>query len=61
MPLSNPYTHPMPVYNTYAHPMPIYAAVGMYPHVKEAVENGQVLLEWDYSKGTFIPYYPLHL
>jgi DNA polymerase-1 len=26
-------------------------AVGMYPHVKEAVETGKVLLEWDYSKG----------
>mmetsp|Transcript_36196 Transcript_36196/g.34234 ORF Transcript_36196/g.34234 Transcript_36196/m.34234 type:complete len:946 (-) Transcript_36196:18-2855(-) len=26
-------------------------AVGMYPHVKRAVENGEVLLEWDYSKG----------
>jgi DNA polymerase-1 len=26
-------------------------AVGMYKHVKEAVESGQVLLEWDYSKG----------
>jgi hypothetical protein len=26
-------------------------AVGMYPHVKQAVENGEVLLEWDYSKG----------
>ena len=23
----------------------------MYPHVKRAVENGEVLLEWDYSKG----------
>lgn len=26
-------------------------AVGMYPHIKEAVESGKVLLEWDYSKG----------
>jgi DNA polymerase-1 len=26
-------------------------AVGMYPHVRKAVENGDVLLEWDYSKG----------
>ena len=26
-------------------------AVGMYPHVKKAVDNGEVLLEWDYSKG----------
>ena len=26
-------------------------AVGMYPHVRQAVENGDVLLEWDYSKG----------
>jgi len=26
-------------------------AVGMYPHIKEAVESGAVLLEWDYSKG----------
>lgn len=26
-------------------------AVGMYPHIKEAVETGKVLLEWDYSKG----------
>ena len=25
-------------------------AVGMYPHVKNAVESGEVLLEWDYSK-----------
>ena len=23
----------------------------MYPHVKEAVDRGDVLLEWDYSKG----------
>ena len=29
----------------------VRAAVGMYPHVKEAVERGDVLLEWDYSKG----------
>jgi DNA polymerase-1 len=26
-------------------------AVGMYPYVKEAVDTGKVLLEWDYSKG----------
>lgn len=26
-------------------------AVGMYRHVREAVESGKVLLEWDYSKG----------
>ena len=26
-------------------------AVGMYPYIKEAVEGGKVLLEWDYSKG----------
>lgn len=26
-------------------------AVGMYPYIAEAVENGQVMLEWDYSKG----------
>ena len=26
-------------------------AVGMYKHVREAVDNGEVLLEWDYSKG----------
>ena len=26
-------------------------AVGMYPHVKSAVDKGEVLLEWDYSKG----------
>ena len=26
-------------------------AVGMYPHVQAAVDSGEVLLEWDYSKG----------
>lgn len=26
-------------------------AVGMYPHIKAAVDSGDVLLEWDYSKG----------
>ena len=26
-------------------------AVGMYDHIKKAVAEGQVLLEWDYSKG----------
>ena len=26
-------------------------AVGMYPHVRAAVDNGEVLLEWDYGKG----------
>uniref|UniRef100_A0A7S0H1P1 DNA-directed DNA polymerase family A palm domain-containing protein n=1 Tax=Amorphochlora amoebiformis TaxID=1561963 RepID=A0A7S0H1P1_9EUKA len=26
-------------------------ALGMYPHVQQAVDNGEVLLEWDYSKG----------
>jgi DNA polymerase I len=26
-------------------------AMGMYPEVEEAVRNGEVLLEWDYSKG----------
>jgi len=26
-------------------------AYGMYPNIKKAVENGDVLLEWDYSKG----------
>ncbi|CBN74706.1 pol1-like DNA polymerase [Ectocarpus siliculosus] len=26
-------------------------AVGMFDHVKEAVDKGEVLLEWDYSKG----------
>ena len=26
-------------------------AVGMYSHIKEAVDTGKVLLEWDYSKG----------
>mmetsp|Transcript_27035 Transcript_27035/g.43449 ORF Transcript_27035/g.43449 Transcript_27035/m.43449 type:complete len:744 (+) Transcript_27035:58-2289(+) len=26
-------------------------AIGMYPHVAEAVERGDVLLEWDYKKG----------
>lgn len=25
-------------------------AVGMFDHVKEAVDKGEVLLEWDYSK-----------
>lgn len=25
--------------------------VGMYPHVAQAVNDGKVLLEWDYSKG----------
>jgi len=26
-------------------------AIGMYPHVAEAVHKGDVLLEWDYKKG----------
>ena len=26
-------------------------AMGMFPHVREAVENGDCLLEWDYKKG----------
>ena len=26
----------------------------MYPHVRKAVENGEVLLEWDYSKGAIL-------
>lgn len=26
-------------------------AVGMYAHVRQAVDEGKVLLEWDYSKG----------
>mmetsp|Transcript_4244 Transcript_4244/g.6316 ORF Transcript_4244/g.6316 Transcript_4244/m.6316 type:complete len:828 (-) Transcript_4244:169-2652(-) len=26
-------------------------AIGMYPEVKQAVDDGEVLLEWDYSKG----------
>lgn len=26
-------------------------AMGMYPHIKQAVDAGEVLLEWDYSKG----------
>jgi DNA polymerase I len=26
-------------------------AVGMFDHVRKAVENGDVLLEWDYGKG----------
>ena len=26
-------------------------AVGMYPYIKDKVETGEVLLEWDYSKG----------
>lgn len=26
-------------------------AVGMYPYIREAVDSGKVLLEWDYSKG----------
>jgi len=26
-------------------------AVGMFPHVRKAVDDGEVLLEWDYSKG----------
>lgn len=26
-------------------------AVGMYPYIKKAVDDGDVLLEWDYSKG----------
>lgn len=26
-------------------------AVGMYAYIKEAVDSGKVLLEWDYSKG----------
>ena len=26
-------------------------ALGMYPEIKEALESGKVLLEWDYSTG----------
>lgn len=26
-------------------------AMGMYDHVRAAVESGECLLEWDYSKG----------
>jgi DNA polymerase I len=26
-------------------------AMGMYPYIKEAIDRGEVLLEWDYSKG----------
>ena len=26
-------------------------AVGMYPQINDAVDNGECLLEWDYSKG----------
>ncbi|CAE7683777.1 POLIA, partial [Symbiodinium microadriaticum] len=26
-------------------------AIGMYPHIREAVDKGDVLLEWDHSKG----------
>eukprot|EP01034_Spumella_vulgaris_P022490 gene22490-28618_t len=26
-------------------------AMGMYPHIRQAVESGEVMLEWDYSKG----------
>jgi len=26
-------------------------AMGMYPKIKQAVDDGEVLLEWDYSKG----------
>ena len=26
-------------------------AMGMYPQIKAAVDSGEVLLEWDYSKG----------
>lgn len=25
---------------------------GMYPHIQEAIARGDVLLEWDYSKGS---------
>ena len=32
-------------------------AVGMFDHVREAVERGEVLLEWDYGKGK--PTHPL--
>lgn len=30
-------------------------AVGMYSYIKDAIANGHVLLEWDYSKGTKPP------
>lgn len=26
-------------------------ALGMFPHIQEALKNGDVLLEWDYSQG----------
>lgn len=25
-------------------------AVGMYPHIQQAIKDGKVLLEWDYNK-----------
>ena len=28
-------------------------AIGMYPHIREAVDKGDVLLEWDHSKVCF--------
>ncbi len=34
-------------------------AMGMYPHVKKAVESGEVLLEWDYRKVRYVTSYVL--
>jgi hypothetical protein len=28
--------------------------MGMYPEIREAVDKGKVLLEWDHSKGEFV-------
>jgi DNA polymerase I len=27
-------------------------AIGMFQEIKDKVDNGEVLIEWDYSKGT---------
>lgn len=32
-------------------------AVGMYDYIKKAVDSGEVMLEWDYSKGQVHTYY----
>lgn len=34
-----------------AMPVPLALHVGMYPHIQDAIARGEVLLEWDYSKG----------
>ena len=55
--LSFLFFHIMSSFHFHVFRLPFHAAVGMYPHVRRAVENGEVLLEWDYSKGKYAELY----